>query len=308
MDKGAFKYTFTVFTPTYNRVDLLPRAYESLKNQTFRDFEWIVVDDGSTDGTDTLVQEWLETSSFSIRYTWQPNSGKHVAINRGVEKAQGYLFAILDSDDWYAPRALERFLYHWESIPDEKKPGFSGVVGLYAYPSGRIVGTKFPHDILDSDSIEIRTRYRVKGDNIAAHCTEVMREFPFPEDLGKYVTPGLVWNRRALRYASRYVNEIFAYTEYQPGGLSDKIVVNRAKAPDAARLYYKEFISMGRPLPIDIALRNYANYVRYSLHAGIALRKQILDAPSELLWSISFLLGASLYLRDRITLRRKGLK
>lgn len=308
MDRRAFKYTFTVFTPTYNRADLLPRAYESLKSQTFHDFEWIIVDDGSTDGTKEIVQEWIEGSPFPIRYTWQPNSGKHVAINRGVEKAQGYFFAILDSDDWFVPQALERFLYHWESIPDERKPGFTGVVGLYAYPSGRIVGIKFPYDVLDSDAIEIRVRYRVKGDKVAAHRTEVMKEFPFPEDLGKYVAPALVWNRRALRYASRYVNEVLAYKEYQSGGLSDKIVINRAKAPEAAQLYYKEFISMGRPLPIDIALRNYANYVRYSLHAGVALRKQILDIPSKTLWSTSFLLGAGLYLRDRITLWRQELK
>lgn len=306
MDKGTFKYTFTVFTPTYNRADLLPRAYDSLKSQTFRDFEWVIVDDGSTDGTDEVVQEWIKDSPFLTHYTWQSNRGKAVAVNRGVERAQGYFFTILDSDDWFVPRALERFLYHWKSISDEERPGFSGVVGLYAYPSGRIVGTEFPQDVLDSDTIEIRVRYRVKGDKVAVHRTEVMREFPFPEDLGKYVTPALVWNRRALRYASRYVNEIFAYTEYQPGGLSAESIAVRMGSPKAARIYYKEFISMGRPLPIDIALRHYANYVRYSLHTGVGWRKQIQDTPSALLWAASFPVGAGIYLRDKITLRRRG--
>ena len=84
MDTGAFKYTFTVFTPTYNRVDLLPKAYDSLRNQTFCDFEWVIVDDGSTDGTEAIVHEWSNEAPFPIHYTWQPNRGKAVAINRGA--------------------------------------------------------------------------------------------------------------------------------------------------------------------------------------------------------------------------------
>jgi hypothetical protein len=115
-----------------------------------------------------------------------------------------------------------------------------------------------------------------------------------------------VWNRRALRYATRYVNEILAYKEYHSGGLSDKSIIVRMMSSQAARLYYQEFISMERPLPVDIALRNYANWIRYSLHEGIALREQIPRAPSKLLWSASFLLGAGLYIRDRLAWRSQA--
>jgi hypothetical protein len=181
------------------------------------------------------------------------------------------------------------------------------VVALYAYPSGEIVGTEFPQDVLDTDNLEMRVRYRVTGDKVAAHRTEVMRQFPFPENLGRYVTPALAWNRRALHYASRYVNEVLAYADYQPGGLSDKSTTVRVTSPKAARLYYQEFVSTGRPLPVDIGVRNYANYVRYSLHAGVGLREQILDVPSKLLWITSLPLGAALYVRDAVTLRRRGL-
>lgn len=305
MTKGTCEYTFTVFTPTYNRADLLPRAYKSLKGQTFGDLEWVIVDDGSTDDTRRVVQQWIEEAPFPIHYTWQTNSGQHVAINRGVERAQGYFFAVLDSDDWYVPRALERLLHHWESIPDDEKPSFTGVCGLCAYPSGEIVGTKFPQDIMDSDGIEIRVRYRVKGDKVGAHRTEVMREFPFPEDVGEYVTKSLVWNRRALHYATRYVNEVLLYKDYQPHGMTAKSMAVRVGSPEAARLYYKEFVSAGRVLPIDIAVHKYANYVRYSLHADINLRKQILDVPSNLLWCISLPLGAAVYFRDGIALWKR---
>src|SRR6476619_6982250 len=87
-----YQHLFTVFTPTYNRARTLDRVYTSLKNQTFRDFEWIIVDDGSSDETSNLVQAWQQEAGFPVRYVYQPNLGKHVAFNRGVAEARGELF------------------------------------------------------------------------------------------------------------------------------------------------------------------------------------------------------------------------
>lgn len=116
---------FTVFTPTYNRAHTLGRLYLSLKEQTLLDFEWIVVDDGSSDDTCSLVESWKsESSSFPIRYFYQANRGKHVATNYAVREAFGFFFIILDSDDTCVPEALERFAYHWQAI-DESNRGRS---------------------------------------------------------------------------------------------------------------------------------------------------------------------------------------
>src|SRR5260370_1372771 len=90
--RGNYRYVFTVFTPTFNRCSTLPRVYESLRHQTLRDFEWLIVDDGSTDGTGELVEEWQTESDFPIRYIYQENQGKPVAFNRGVQEAQADLF------------------------------------------------------------------------------------------------------------------------------------------------------------------------------------------------------------------------
>ena len=105
-------YIFTVFTPTYNRAHTLSRVYKSLADQTFKNFEWLIVDDGSTDGTKVLIEKWTEEASFPIRYFYQENQGKHIAHNLGVKKARGELFLSLDSDDTCVPEALERFNYH----------------------------------------------------------------------------------------------------------------------------------------------------------------------------------------------------
>jgi len=165
----------TVLTPTYNRAGLLPRVYQSLLAQTQKRFEWVIVDDGFTDGTRDLVREWVGRSPFPVRYLWQENSGKHVAVNRGVALAQGDLVLILDSDDRLVPNAIERVRYWWNTIPDAQRVEFAGVAGLCAFPSGHLVGTPFPKEILDSNPIEIRVRYKVRGDKCEVWRTDIAK-------------------------------------------------------------------------------------------------------------------------------------
>lgn len=302
--RSNYCFTFTVLTPTYNRAHLLGRAYESLKEQTFRDFEWIVVDDGSEDNTGQLVRGWEREADFVIRYVWQPNSGTHVAINQGVKLAQGRYIIVLDSDDWLAPNSLEKVLYNWESIPEAERDRFVGVVGLYAYPTGEVVGTPFPFSVLDSNAVEIRTRYRVQGDKFGMNRTDVLRQFPFPEGLGKYVTPSLVWNRIARKYKTRFVNEVFAFKEYQPGGLSARSVEIRISSNKAARLYYKEFAEIGElHVPFIDRLKACANYVRFSLHGQVPLSKQFTDIGVKLCWLLAFPVGFGVYLMDRMMMK-----
>jgi glycosyltransferase involved in cell wall biosynthesis len=296
---AAYPYTFTVLTPTYNRAHTLSRVYESLKAQTCQSFEWLIVDDGSTDETAALIQEWEREADFPIRYTWQENAGKHLAINRGVQEARGQLFLILDSDDACVAEALERFKSHWDSIPPYNRHEFTGVTCLARDPDGNLVGTPFPADPLDSNSLEVRYRYNVQGEKWGFHRTEVLKEFPFPEVAGEepYVPPSLVWNRIALRYKTRYVNDSLRIF-YPP--LPDALRSRRrpVKAPEGARLYYQEFVNLEYPFPELVLLRNYANYVRYSLHGKIGLAAQPSGIRSPLRWLAAFPMGLLQFLRD----------
>ena len=108
------EYKFTIFTPTYNRADLLKKLYESLKNQSFKNFEWLIVDDGSTDNTCETIQGFQEENIIDIRYIKKENGGKQRAYNVGVENAKGELFICLDSDDIYVENGLEIILKYWE--------------------------------------------------------------------------------------------------------------------------------------------------------------------------------------------------
>ena len=117
----------TVFTPTYNRGHLLGRLYESLKAQSDHRFEWLIVDDGSTDDTADIVAPWLAQKELPVTYIRTENGGKHRAINHGISIAHGEIFFIVDSDDWLAPNAIERIFYWENSIAGEKN--FAGVAG-----------------------------------------------------------------------------------------------------------------------------------------------------------------------------------
>ncbi len=124
----------TVFTPTFNRATIIPKLYNSLVNQSFRDFEWIVVDDGSTDNTEAIFKNWVKESVFPIRYIKVQNGGKHRAINLGVNIAQGELFFIVDSDDVLLPDSLELIASKYSEIKDDSQ--FCGLAGSRGTPPG----------------------------------------------------------------------------------------------------------------------------------------------------------------------------
>ncbi len=297
---------FTVVTPTFNRAHTLPRAYESLQRQSFRDFEWLIVDDGSTDDTRTLVHRWQEEADFPIRYYWQENQGKHVAHNTAAGLARGELTVILDSDDQLVDDALERLRGHWEAIPPHERSRFAGVEGLAAYLDGEIEGTPFPKDVLDSDYIEIRGKYGVTGDKKGAIRTDLLRAFPFPHFPGeKHIRPSLLWRRLSCDYTFRFINEVIQLKELQPGGLSSDRFRLRVNNPQGFRYYYQEEVNRyGKQNTLRRRLDSCAKYVRFSLHSGIGYRQQCREIDAPWLWFLSIPKGTLVWLRDRVKMRR----
>lgn len=199
----------TVFTPTYNRAHTLARVYESLCAQTCRDFEWLIVDDGSSDNTDELVKSWLERTNFPIRYLRQDHGGKHIAHNLSVRHARGRFFFPLDSDDGCLPNALERLLHYWDSIPADVRESFCGVGGLSIDQKGNLVGERFPNHPLDATMRERHYVYRVRGEKCLMVRTEVARRFLFPDiKATNFVPEGVVWLEIGKHYKVRWINEV----------------------------------------------------------------------------------------------------
>jgi glycosyltransferase involved in cell wall biosynthesis len=298
------RFLFTVFTPTYNRARTLPRVYESLRQQTFRDFEWLLVDDGSDDDTRSLVMRWRAESNFPIRYMYQKNQGKPGAFNRGVQEAQGELFLTLDSDDQCVPEALERFKYHWEGIPAGKKDQFSAVTVLCKDQNGRIVGEKFPKDVLDSDSIEMAFKYGVRGEKWGFQRTDVLRQFPFPSvPNAKFISESVVWFALSRKYKTRFVNEPLRIyhiddgaedhlSTLSPGVLAGRAYLHQFVLDELTDWLYRSPRSL---------FRSAINFSRYSFGLGkspSSQLKELRSATARFLVAISLPVGFAMSLKD----------
>lgn len=290
---------FSLYTPTYNRGHLLPRVYDSLLAQSDRDFEWLVIDDGSKDDTEARVRAWMLEAPFPIRYLRQINQGKHIATNRAVEQANGEMFVIVDSDDWLAEGCLTAIRNAWESIPAADRHRFANIAGLFLNPSGKPVTRLFPADVFDCNSVEIETLHGISGEIAMATRTEVRRRFPFPENVGRYCMPSLIWNRIAIHYQTRYINAPLQYKEYQPQGITLSGVHRKIRlSPESFRIRSRELLELPLYVPPKSRARSMRMYIRASLHAGLTPIEQWRETNHRMLWLRQYFKGRRDYLRD----------
>lgn len=298
-------FSFTVFTPTYNRKHSLPGVYDSLCAQTFSDFEWLIVDDGSADGTEELVERWRKDAKFPVRYFYQPNQGKHVATNRGVREARGELFLMFDSDDRCVPEALARFKYHWDNIPLLERNMFSTITALCRKEDGSPLGPAFPKPLVDVASCAEQRQHRGSADRWGVNRTAVLRQFPYPEIPGeKFIAEGIVWTRISLSYKARFINERLKIVRYQADGLSVSSARLRVDNAVGARMYYQE--SLHADAHLAAKLRDAVNYCRFSFHVGVGCVRLLVESPHPLLTAALAPTGFLAYCLDRWQYRSSG--
>lgn len=248
----------TVFTATYNRMDLLKKLYDSLVKQTNKNFEWIIVDDGSTDDTSTVVQKFLSENELDISYIYQENGGKHRAVNKGLDRAKGQLFFIVDSDDALLPKAIATVIDRFTTIQDN--PKYAGVAFNRGYSETVIVGETFEGEFIDCDNLH-RVKYNILGDKAEVYRTEILKEIKFPEIEGEnFMSEVVLWNEVARRgHKLRWFNEIIYISDYLEDGLtknSEKILFNN---PVAHQMMTKEL------LQIDFTLKRKFGMI-YNYH------------------------------------------
>lgn len=214
--------SLTVFTPTYNRAYILPELYKSLCTQTSYDFEWIIIDDESKDETESLVNRWiLEEKRFRIRYFKQVHGGKHRALNKGFDQAEGEFFFIVDSDDRLTKDAVE-VINKWTSDIADKQI-YAGVSGLRVSNNNTIWGgiPKMNSKYIDANNFD-RGKYGLLGDKAEVYRTSILRRYKFPEfDNEFFVTEDYCWlNIAASGYILRWYNYPIYICEYLEDGLT----------------------------------------------------------------------------------------
>lgn len=218
--------TLTVFTPTFNRAYCLGQLYESLLRQENKDFLWLIIDDGSSDGTDALVRSWQQAGQIEIRYHYKENGGMHTAHNAAYELLDTELNMCIDSDDYLTDDAIQKILNFWKQ---NKAPGVGAIYALDATKDGNILGDKYPDDLKSfqgwGSKIVVYNGgkiHKVRGDKKCIAVTEYLKRYPpIPVFEGEKFY-SLYWKQHFLErdYTILILNEPVCVVEYLPDGAS----------------------------------------------------------------------------------------
>lgn len=285
----------TVLTPTFNRGGKLQSLWDSLQKQTVKDFEWLVVDDGSTDGTKNLITQLQEKSDFPIRYIYKNNGGKHTALNVGIQTICSELTFIVDSDDCVTDDAVESILKIHQKYRSQNN--ICGYAFLRAFPDGKVNGKKFDVDEEIGSYIDVR----VNGDDTGADKAEVfkthcLKEFPFPEYPNeKFLGEDLVWVRMARKYEMVHINKAIYVGNYLEDGLTNNRRKHNIASPVGCMHRAEEF--MESDLKTRYRIKGGLQYIVYGRFAGVKVVDLIRKSRHKILATVCIPGGLLLYAR-----------
>lgn len=234
--------TLTIFTPTYNRAYILPKLFESLQSQTSKDFEWLIVDDGSSDNTKDLVEDFKSKANFKITYIYQENQGKHVAINTALRNINTSYFVIVDSDDYLKNNAISIIYEKLATIKDSKTIiGLASPIEMTNNEGNTIFSNKNLKSEIISSQIEMAYKYNVIAEFSLILKTSVAKQYPypiFPDE--KFIVESVISNRMNNNFKLLHITSSIVIGEYRIDGLTAQIKKILANNPKGASLAYNE--------------------------------------------------------------------
>ena len=287
----------TVFTPTYNRAHLLPRVYESLKSQTSTDFIWLLVDDGSTDDTKSLVEQWQLENRVEIVYIYKKNEGMHSGHNTAYNNIKTPFNVCIDSDDYMPPHAVEVIIRATDKIKDD--PSFSGIIGLDALEKGSLIGTKIPDHLEKVKLNELYLLHGVTGDKKLVYKTALMKQVPaYPIFEGEKFVP---LDYKCLLLDQQYdllpVNEVLVIVEYQEDGSSKNMLKQYRRHPKGFAFSRLSRIKYG--VTYKERFKNAIHLVSCAIFSGNYSLLSKSDKPLLVLLAIPFGIVLNIFVRIR---------
>lgn len=282
----------TVFTPAYNRADLLPRCFESMKRQTNQNFIWMIIDDGSTDNTRQLVEGWLaQPLNFPIEYYYKENGGLHTTYNEAISHINTELCVCIDSDDFMPDDAVEKILSFWEANGSDR---VAGIVGLDFDLEGNVIGDPLPERATVNLIDLLIGKYDLNnGDRTNVVRTELYKKYApmkvFPGE--KNFNPHYLHLQISMEYDFLVLNENLRFVEYQPGGMSDSMYRQYRNSPKSFAEIRKLYLSFPNA-SLWFRLRQCIHYVSSSI---IGKNRSFLkESPAMLLTVLAMPFGAAL--------------
>lgn len=286
----------TIFTPTYNRAYTLTRLYNSLLKQENKNFEWLIIDDGSKDNTKELVNGFIKEDKIIINYVYQENKGKYKAINKALDLAKGKLFMIVDSDDYLTNDAIDIIEKYYNQIKSDDN--YIGVVGLKGknekeahigyFNEKKEKNKYYSLEYIDATYIEYRHKYKISGDRAEVCVTDKMRKYKFPEENDeKFMNEGYIWNQIGNDgHKFRYFNKIIYIAEYLEDGLSKNMKDIKKDSPQNAILEFNQYMDL-KKLPLKVRIKACINYYRFCFFTKLSLCEAFKKCNSKMLSIIS---------------------
>lgn len=280
----------TIITPTFNRRYTIDEAYQSLKNQTNQNFQWLVIDDGSTDGTDDWFSNLKEKTEFQVEYHYKKNGGKHTALNFSFPYIRGRWVLILDSDDYLIPEAVEIVSRDCERFENDN-------VGYITYQKGYSVDDSLsnnaPYDYYQGDFDFVVNR-RAGGDCCEVFRTTFLSQFPFPQFKGeKYMPEGWFWLNIAQKTPVIFRNTVIYICQYLTDGLSKAGRKLRLMSPNGMMMNCKAYFRPG--VGLQLQLKEMLLFVVYAKRADLSLQKTLRASGRSLACLFVYLPGLFLY-------------
>ena len=281
--------TLTIFTPAYNRAHTLVRTYQSLCNQTCKDFDWLIVDDGSIDNTAELVKGWIKEADFKIRYIHQENQGMHGAHNTAYKNITTELNTCIDSDDYMPVDAVENIITFWDNNRNEKYAGF---IGLDQREDGSIIGTSFPSEMKDTTLMDFYAKGG-SGDKKLVYRTNIIKQYPeYPLFEGeRYVGLAYKYMLIDLDYKMLTLNKPLVIVEYQADGSSNMMWKQYWNNPRGFAFFRKTEMVVAPTLK-----RRFISCIHYVSSCIISKNKTIIkESPKKILTIFAIIPGVILY-------------
>ncbi len=282
--------TLTIFTPTFNRAYCLNQCYTSLIRQTNKNFIWLIIDDGSTDDTKTLVQSWIDEKKVDIHYQFQENQGMHGAHNTAYSLINTELNVCIDSDDYMPDNAVALILDFWQKNANNN---YAGIVGLDGNKNGDILGTPFPATVKSTTLIDVYEKYKVRGDKKLVLRTDVVKKYPpYPLFKGERFVPlGYKYLLIDQDYELLTLNEILCTVEYLPDGSSLNMLKQYKKNPKG--FAFSRLAEMQYGPTLSYKFKKAIHYIASSILSGN--KRCIKESPKKILTLLAIPFGIALY-------------
>lgn len=243
--------TLTVFTPTYNNRDKILALYESLNKQKNRDFRWIVIDDGSSDGTEEALKNTVDESKIDFLYVRQPNGGKYRAYKKAVSLNESRYFCCVDADMVLYDDFVDSILLEYKRESD--KPELAGIgfpiVCRMFDDMDNIIGGVLSDSVPEYGKLSmLSAKYGYHGEMLYAFTGEFLQKIEIPEFAGeKFLTESAFLFPINDNRIVKWVNKAIAESVYQKNGITN----NRLKtelSSSAATLYSYKMGAIHHPM------------------------------------------------------------